>query len=581
MDIVSGKETGETDPAPPTTAMMAVETTDPAPSNSTSIHDNLETTDPAPSATAMMAHDTREIDSADEEDEDFNPNNPTNHDEDTDEDSDGNVEEPSEESDAPMSDDEAEAAEQEEIRELLREREIDNQEFMNERFAEERDRVDAECAVVLGEGIFSPEQLAILKNPYIADTVVDKDGKESTVMVHKRTVTKRLNQSRSIRKTTDRPLRAMSMSKGGRDRTNTTPSIVGEAFDAAKHGQFDTGTNLYKTGDFCAVIVQTKAKGRSTKTFMLIGIFKQFGETCHKVPLNHAWPIDKESYAASICILQLEACNIGETQCIRASDIIISTLKKVDSSCILSINPSLQRTGTDTSNPTVQNVMTIEELKTAFDIVALRGKHHPIKDSDSNIQPVQINNTPYFVATGDKAASHNLPLLVCTLCNPPQKITGTNTKAGTTPRFADEKEQQRALRNHMALHQLATPNAMRGNEPCAFCCGSCHAMVKVTRKNKKEIEDKGAAVKPGTDVLPNCHAYPSLPPFKFFHLKIVSGYPSSNTLVYCKDCEDFVWSYNISKHNDVMHAGKRVPSAYVLPSVQEKNDLMESFSIAV
>ena len=49
------------------------------------------------------------------------------------------------------------------------------------------------------------------------------------------------------------------MSKGRRGRTNTRESIVWEAFDAAKQEDITTGTNLYKTGGFCAVIVQMKA----------------------------------------------------------------------------------------------------------------------------------------------------------------------------------------------------------------------------------------------------------------------------------------------------------------------------------
>ena len=68
-------------------------------------------------------------------------------------------------------------------------------------------------------------------------------------------------------------------------------------------------------------------------------------------------------------------------------------------------------------------------------------------------------------------------------------------------------------------------------------------------------------------------------PLKFFHLKIVGGYSSSKTLVHCKECNDFVWSYNIIKHNDAMYVGKRVTSAYVLPSEQEKKNPMDLFSI--
>ena len=90
-------------------------------------------------------------------------------------------------------------------------------------------------------------------------------------------------------------------------------------------------------------------------------------------------------------------------------------------------------------------MLTIEELKTAFDIISLRGKHHIVKNSD--IHPLQIDNKQHSIAIGEKAASHNLELLVCNLCNLPQKIARPNTKADITPIFTDDKEQQQALHN--------------------------------------------------------------------------------------------------------------------------------------
>ena len=99
------------------------------------------------------------------------------------------------------------------------------------------------------------------------------------------------------------------------------------------------------------------------------------------------------------------------------------------------------------------------------------------------------------------------------------------------------------------------------DEPCAFCCRSCHAVVQVARKNKKQIIDEKAAVLPKTKVLPNCQTYPSISPFTFKFLKAVKTYPSTNTLVFCEKCDDFIWSYNMKNHYNAMHPHVR-PSDY-------------------
>ena len=62
--------------------------------------------------------------------------------------------------------------------------EIDDQESMDKKSAKAQDLTDAECAIVFGKGPFTSKQLVIFKNLYIADTVVDEDGKETTIMVH-------------------------------------------------------------------------------------------------------------------------------------------------------------------------------------------------------------------------------------------------------------------------------------------------------------------------------------------------------------------------------------------------------------
>ena len=73
-------------------------------------------------------------------------------------------------------------------------------------------------------------------------------------------------------------------------------------------------------------------------------------------------------------------------------------------------------------------------------------------------------------------------------------------------------------------------------------------------------------------VLPNCQGYPSLFPFPLKVFKVVKNYPSTNKLAHFKKCDDFIWSYNLKKHNDVMHRATECPSVYkdLLPLETEK-----------
>ena len=523
------------------------------------------------------------IDSNDnEEDDNFDPNDSMEEEDGAGEDEEEEVEVEEEEviQLCSSSDEESEggAVEEDEVEILLAQRELEDRQLMEEIFEEERDRVDGKDAEILGEGIFSDAQLDMFRMMHVSDN----DGE----LVHKRTIIKQINQGRAISKSTDRTHRVRGVTKhGSRGASSSSRSIVGEAFNAAindKHGG-NSDADQHKTGDYCAIIVQSKqgeGSNASKRTFMVIAKFKQFGDPSVRVPLNSSWPTDTDVYCASVFILGLMSCtNESNEECLRPSDDIICTIMKVDSSCILPISPSIERIATDDNSiPVCMDVMTIQELNTAFDLLALRGKHHVVKDS--NVQPVQLGDNLYFVATGNKAASHNFELFVCNICDPPQNIMRPTAKT-LTPRFKDETEQQRALRNHMAAHQLKTPEKIRGNEPCGFCCGNCHAVVQVSRKNKTKIIEECASVLPSTVVLPNCQGYPSLLPFTFKSFKIVKNYPSTNQLAYCEKCDAFIWTYNLKKHNDVMHAATVRPSVYedLLPSEAEKATIEKLYTL--
>ena len=223
---------------------------------------------------------------------------------------------------------------------------------------------------------------------------------------------------------------------------------------------------------------------------MVLGKFQRFGDANIRTPLNLAWPIGGESFCASVIILGVEVFNSSvHGACLKLSGDIICSLRKVDADCILPISPPIEHiaAGDDSQVPSVIDVMKIKDLSTAFDVLIKRVKVHSTKNSD--IQPIEVGDKLCFVAGSNDPYALNLELLVCNLCVPPQYIRRPNGK-DPMPTFADENELQRALHNHMAAHQLKHPELLRTNEPCGFCCGSCHAVVQLAPKNKQDIVKK-------------------------------------------------------------------------------------------
>ena len=81
-------------------------------------------------------------------------------------------------------------------------------------------------------------------------------------------------------------------------------------------------------------------------------------------------------------------------------------------------------------------------------------------------------------------------------------------------------------------------------------------------------------------VLPNCKTYPSVAPFTFKFFKTVKNCPSKNSPVYCKKCDDFIWSYNVKKHCEVMHPhAQPMDYAVHLPADTEKKAIEKLFPL--
>ena len=154
--------------------------------------------------------------------------------------------------------------------------------------------------------------------------------------------------------------------------------------------------------------------------------------------------------------------------CLKPSGDIICSLPKVAADCILPISPTIEHiaAGDDSQVPSAIDVMKIEDLSTAFEILVKRVKVHFTKKSD--IQPIELGDKLYFVAGSNDPFAQSLKLLVYNLCVPPQYIRRPNGN-DPMPTFTDENERHRALRNHMAAHQLKHPELLRTDELCGFC----------------------------------------------------------------------------------------------------------------
>ena len=127
---------------------------------------------------------------------------------------------------------------------------------------------------------------------------------------------------------------------------------------------------------------------------------------------------------------------------------------------------------------------------------------------------------------------------------------------------------------------------MLTNEPCEFCLLTCHATVQMKRKNLAEVRDKGKTIKSATPILPNCQTYSAQlsREFQFKHFKFNSGFSCTNRPVYCKLCQDFVWSYdyNLKNHFRFTHVEiKGVPTGLQdqMPKQEEIDKLFNLFKI--
>ena len=104
----------------------------------------------------------------------------------------------------------------------------------------------------------------------------------------------------------------------------------------------------------------------------------------------------------------------------------------------------------------------------------------------------------------------------------------------------DATKMHRALRNHMAGHQVIV--LKYDYEPCAFCCfPGCKVTVESTSRQTKNVVGKQAAIRFGAMLYPNCKTYPSIRPFAYMFCTPVKQpkFPTSKQTILLPPMQSF------------------------------------------
>ena len=298
------------------------------------------------------------------------------------------------------------------------------------------------------------------------------------------------------------------------------------------------GSDQIKSDNFCLVLLRgrTSSQSKSRPVFMMLCKYTAFGALEKITQLNLFIPRDSQ-YRALITVIKVEQyANASKDECVRPfldnTNDIICELRNVDSSCIQPILILTEDVAdVDSVIPTSQSFLKMNNLSVAFKHMTEKGKHHDYKNE--TIPPIHVYGKVHFHTT--TTLTRLGEVVVCNICSPPMTISQYKYNATVL---------QRAIRCHAAIHNLKTHTSMATNEPCTFCLLTCHATVKIKKKNLNDLLKEGSAIKLATPVLPNCQTYGAELGrevlFKCF--KPVAGFPCTNKPVYCKLCQDFVWA---------------------------------------
>ena len=193
------------------------------------------------------------------------------------------------------------------------------------------------------------------------------------------------------------------------------------------------------------------------------------------------------------------------------------------------------------------------------------------------MKPIVVDGNTCFVMSSDKTTDVAQSEIICHQCKPPMVICRSNL---------NDADQNKALRNHAASHQLSQTYP---NEHCGLCsiC-DCSPQVQITVHNRNSILSGQKRIPAAADVQHNCKTYKDLPtmfPYKFCN-KTTRGYPCTNKPILCHDCDGimcFVWSWNIQLHYEHKHGGmsdeQRAKYEGCNVSEKEKKEIKELFKV--
>ena len=358
-------------------------------------------------------------------------------------------------------------------------------------------------------------------------------------------------KARAKKKSMDRESRVRGANRHGNQTDSAVDSVVTRAFNRfACDGGTDpeSGIDRHDSDDFCAVLIKAKPE-RGTNMSKIVRLVvcecQRFGGI-NGAQLALSWPREDDEHRATVNIVSVaEHFDIASELCVRSAGEIVASLKNVDSSCIAPIKPSLEETIAEDGDIAMNAVFRVSEVSSVLaDVSEGQLLHHNVTD-DCTIPPIVVKNKSPFVDVTSDAAEQ----LVCNVCDPPVAIGKADY---------DKDKMQRAIRNHMAAHQLINEGDV-SEEPCAFCARpSCKLQVTgLSDHVMKNIITKHARIPPSAKAHPNCITYPSIKPFdcKFCKPIKTPNFPTSNQPWYCSRSKMFIWSHDVELHYKNHHGG--------------------------
>lgn len=449
-----------------------------------------------------------------------------------------------------VDDDDDEDVEEEDVSKQIEHRDKEDNVLVEERIEEEIEK-SMSTSAEQSMHIATPWSNKVHKKKLLFDCInkgtplSEKDGRElESDEPSQKAVAKK--------KSMDRESRVRGANRHGNQTDSAVDSIVTRAFNRFAYdggADSESGIDRHDSDDFCAVLIKAKPE-RGTNISKIVHLvickYQRFGGI-DGAQLALSWPREEDKYRAAVNVASVaEYFDIASKLCVRSTGEIVASLKNVDSSCVAPIKPSLEETITEDGDIAMNAAFRVSEVLSAL---ADKSEGQLLcynATDDCAIPPIIVKNKSPFIID---ITSHAAKQLVCNICDPPVAIGKADY---------DKDKMQRAIRNHMAAHQLINEGDV-SEEPCAFCARpSCKLQVTgLSDHVMKNIITKHARIPPSAKAYPNCITYPSIKPFDYKFCKPIKtpNFPTSNKPWYCSRCKIFIWSHNIDLHCKNYHGG--------------------------